>query len=67
MFEIVSFGTNFEISSKEKTGYANNQENVQQILKEIDSYEAKFGNTNILEPMKFIIENYLFNHWKEAK
>jgi hypothetical protein len=38
MFEIVSFGSNFEISSKEKIGFTNNEENVQKILKEIDSF-----------------------------
>jgi hypothetical protein len=63
MFEIVSFGTNFEISSKDKLGYANNEKNVQYILNEIDSYKASFGTTNILDPMKFIIEKYLNNHW----
>jgi uncharacterized protein with von Willebrand factor type A (vWA) domain len=59
MFEVVSFGSNFEISSKDKLGYVNDDQNVEKIFKEIDSYNASFGGTNILQPMKYLIENYL--------
>jgi len=48
MFEVVSFGTCFEISSKDKLGYVNDDQSVEKIFKEIDSYDASFGGTNIL-------------------
>ncbi len=48
MFEVVSFGTRFEISSKDKLGYVNDDQSVEKIFKEIDSYDASFGGTNIL-------------------
>ena len=59
MFEVVSFGTNFEISSKNKRGFENNSENVEKIFKEIDSFNANFGNTNIFDPMEYIIKQFL--------
>jgi uncharacterized protein with von Willebrand factor type A (vWA) domain len=61
MFEVVSFGSHFEISSKDKLGYVNDDQNVEKIFKEIDSYGASFGGTNILQPMKYLIESYLID------
>ena len=59
MFEIVSFGSNFEVSSKDKRGYVNDDQTKEKIYEEIDSYTASFGGTNILSPMKYIIDEYL--------
>ena len=55
MFEVVSFGSRFEISSKDKGGYENNDTNINKIKQEIDSYRANFGGTDILDPMEFLI------------
>jgi hypothetical protein len=55
MFEVVSFGSRFEISSKDKCGYENNDTNINNIKQEIDSYRANFGGTDILDPMEFLI------------
>jgi uncharacterized protein with von Willebrand factor type A (vWA) domain len=63
MFEIIGFGSNFEISSKNNgnRGYVNSDENVEKILKEIDwTYKADMGGTDILKPMQFAMNtNYL--------
>jgi hypothetical protein len=63
MFEIIGFGSNFEISSKNNgnRGYVNCDENVEKILKEIDwTYKADMGGTDILKPMQFAMNtNYL--------
>ena len=59
MFEVVSFGSIFEISSKDKCGYQYNDTNINNIKQEIDSYSADFGGTNILDPMEFLINKYL--------
>ena len=56
MFEVVSFGSTFEVSSRKnfRIGYANSDENVQKILSEIDlEYKADLGGTDILKPMQY--------------
>jgi len=66
MFEVVSFGSRFEISSKDKCGYENNDTNINNIKQEIDSYSADFGGTNILDPMEFLINKYLIKFEDET-
>jgi von Willebrand factor A domain-containing protein 5 len=61
MFEVVSFGTDFSVSSKNREGYVNNDLNVKQVKDEIDSYSSNMGGTEILKPMKYTIQEYLIN------
>ena len=61
MFEIVSFGTDYSISSNNRTGYENTDENIKIIKEEIDNYSSNMGGTNIFEPLNYIIEKYLID------
>lgn len=58
-FEVVSFGSDFSVSSKDQQGYVNSDENVEYIRNEIDKYRSNMGGTDILKPMKHMIEGYL--------
>ncbi len=61
MFEVVSFGTDFSVSSKDKCGYDNNDANVKMIKSEIDTYSSNMGGTDIYKPMNYTIHDYLIN------
>jgi len=61
MFEVVSFGTDFKVSSKDRCGYENNDANVKNVKAEIDTYTSNFGGTNIYKPMDYLIYHYLIN------
>ena len=61
MFEVVSFGTDFMVSSKDRCGYENNDTNVKNVKKEIDTYTSNFGGTNIYKPIEYLIYQYLIN------
>lgn len=54
MFEIVSFGSKYTLSSKSKQGYMNDNKSVTAIKQEIDSYSSNMGGTEIYEPLSFI-------------
>ncbi len=51
MFEIIGFGTRFQVSSKDKKGYKNDDASVKAIKEEISSYTANMGGTEIYEPL----------------
>ena len=61
MFEVVSFGSDFKVSSKDRCGYENNDANVKNLKAEIDTYTSNFGGTNIYKPMDYLIYHYLIN------
>ena len=58
MFEIISFGTRYTVSSKGKSGYHNDDKSVKQIKAEIDLYTADMGGTEIYEPLKFTVQDF---------
>ena len=55
MFEVVSFGSDYSLSSRNRCGYLNNDSNVKKVKDEIDSYTSNMGGTEILKPMEYII------------
>ena len=58
-FEIISFGSNYTVSSKSKNGYINDDKNVKSIKSEIDEYSANMGGTEIYQPLEWAIKNFL--------
>ena len=59
LFEIVSFGSRFEMSSKDKKGIRNDDNNVKLIKDEIEGFAANMGGTAIFEPLKYAINGPL--------
>lgn len=58
MFEIISFGTKYQVSSKDQKGYHNNDQSVKAIKDEIDTYYANMGGTEIYDPLNFTISSF---------
>jgi hypothetical protein len=55
-FEIVSFGSYYELSSN-GSGYDLNDRTLKDIKREIESYDANMGGTEIYEPLEAIIKS----------
>ncbi|CDW91040.1 UNKNOWN [Stylonychia lemnae] len=55
-FEIVSFGTKYYGSSKDRQGFINNDDNVNKINVAIARMSADLGGTNIHDPLEYAIK-----------
>ena len=58
-FEIISFGTSFTASSKGKKGYVNDDKTVEKIRIEIASYSANMGGTEIYQPLRYALNDFM--------
>lgn len=52
MFEIISFGTEYEFLSNDKKGFIYNDKNLEFAKEEIDDFYANLGGTDIDTPLK---------------
>ena len=55
MFEIISFGTRYKVSSPASKGYKNEDGTIKRVKAEIDTYGADMGGTEIYEPLDYTI------------
>jgi len=65
MFEIVSFGTDFSVSSEDCRGFHNTDQNVNLIKEQISEMSADMGGTNIYSPLEFVINSFLIDFDKK--
>lgn len=56
MFEIISFGSDFRCSSKDKKGYVYSDKTLKQVKDEVSSFKADLGGTEIYEPLEHALK-----------
>ena len=57
--EIVSFGSKYYASSKDKKGIVNTDASIKELKKEIERMTANMGGTNIYNPLDYAINGLL--------
>jgi len=59
LFEIISFGSEYSLASADQRGIINNDDNVRNMRREIDSMSADMGGTEVLKPLEFAINYFV--------
>lgn len=63
-FNVVSFGSEFELMFEESVQY--NDQNVEEALEEIQSFDADMGGTEMLEPLRAIFSKNCVKNYKRT-
>ncbi len=56
-FNIISFGSEFELLYKEDSQKYENNEEIQKIIDLVKKFEADMGGTEIYEPLNYVFSN----------
>lgn len=65
LYEIISFGSKYTVSSPDLKGFINNDQSLYLIKETIDGFTANMGGTEIYDPLNFAIKDFLSKSFVE--